>query len=76
MNEVKDSDGANFEVGTVDWFLEQCDNTPEEKELKRKAWELMGEGNYNEALKILWKHFPEEYPIPEKELANYSKRQK
>lgn len=63
-----------FETGTIDWFLEQCDNTPEEKELKRQAWELMEEGAYDQALRILWKHFPEEYPIPEKELERYKDR--
>lgn len=64
------------DTGTIEWFLEQSGGTPEEKELKRKAWEYMEYGAYDDALKILWKHFPDEYPIPDAEKDRYASGEK
>ncbi|MDO4619516.1 MAG: hypothetical protein Q4B09_02740 [Lachnospiraceae bacterium] len=61
-----------FEPGSIEWFLNKDEGTPEQKELKRKAWHYMEYGAYDQALRILWKHFPEEYPIPDYEREMYN----
>ena len=53
------------EEGSIEWFLAKDGGTDEQKALKRKAWTMMQTGEYHEALDILWKNFPDEYPIPE-----------
>lgn len=61
------------EEGSIEWFLAQDGGTDEEKEIKRRAWTMMQTGEYQEALRLLWKNFPDEYPIPEKEKDRYEK---
>lgn len=62
------------QVGSIDWFLKKEGGTPEEQALKRKAWEYMEYGAYDQGLKILWENFPDEYPIPDCEKAMYRDR--
>ncbi|MCH4039611.1 MAG: hypothetical protein PUC99_07445 [Eubacteriales bacterium] len=59
------------EEGSIEWFLAKDGGTDEQKALKRKAWTMMQTGEYHEALDILWKNFPDEYPIPECEQKYY-----
>lgn len=60
-----------YEEGSSEWFLARDGGTEEELALKRKAYSLMEKGEYDAALRILWKHFPDQYPVPEKERDHY-----
>lgn len=72
MASVKTAESG--EEGSIEWFLAQDNGTDEQKEIKKKAWTLMQTGEYQEALEMLWKNFPDEYPIPEKEKARYEEK--